>query len=39
MKNAIFGMLRHVALVRPVVSEEHMASIIRVTFFTVCFGC
>jgi demethoxyubiquinone hydroxylase (CLK1/Coq7/Cat5 family) len=31
MKNVISAMLRHVALVRTDVSEEHIASIIRVT--------
>jgi hypothetical protein len=31
MKNAVFGMLRHVALVRTDVSEVRIASTIRVT--------
>jgi hypothetical protein len=31
MKNAVSGMLRHVALLRTDVSEEHIASIIRAT--------
>jgi hypothetical protein len=51
MKNAVFWVVRRVALVRTDVSEERSASIIRMTriddlrtsavtsFFAVCVGC